>query len=189
AVRLSRLRLGDAVAVLGAGPIGLLCLQVVRAAGAGAVYVSEPAPGRARAAERLGATRVFDPTKADVVSEIVALTGGLGVPVAFECAAGAHSLQQALEMVRREGQVVVVSLAWENVPVLTVEWVGREVEMKTAYGSEPEDWRISLDLMAQGKVRADGVVTEECFLPLERIQEAFEGLMRPSQQVQLVVTF
>ena len=45
AVRLSRLRVGDTAAVLGAGPIGLLCLQVVNAGGA-AAYVTEPAPAR-----------------------------------------------------------------------------------------------------------------------------------------------
>ncbi|MCY4652769.1 MAG: alcohol dehydrogenase catalytic domain-containing protein, partial [Dehalococcoidia bacterium] len=53
AVRLSQLKLGDSVVVLGAGPIGLLCAQVARAAGASKVIVSEPAPARAEAARRL----------------------------------------------------------------------------------------------------------------------------------------
>ena len=48
AVRISKMRLGDTVAVLGAGPIGLLCMQVARAAGASRVFVSEPAPARAK---------------------------------------------------------------------------------------------------------------------------------------------
>ena len=46
AVRLSRLRLGDSAAIIGAGPIGLFCLQVAKASGAGPVFVSEPAPAR-----------------------------------------------------------------------------------------------------------------------------------------------
>ena len=186
AVRLSRLRVGDTAAVLGAGPIGLLCLQVVNAGGA-AAYVTEPAPARATAAGQLGARRVIDPSREDVTSEIVALTDGLGVDVAFECAGARDTLQQALEMVRRSGQVVTVSLAWENVPVLTVEWVGREVEMKAAYGSGPEDWRISLDLMEAGKVRAEPMIGPQSYVPLDGIQEAFESLLTPDPQAQLLV--
>ena len=67
AVRLSQLRLGDSVVVLGAGPIGLLCMQVARAAGASRVIVSEPAPARAEAARRLGADAVINPLEEDAV--------------------------------------------------------------------------------------------------------------------------
>jgi len=187
AVRLSRLHVGDTAAVIGAGPIGLLCLQVVNASGASAAYVSEPAPARAAAAKELGATRVLDPRNEDVVSEIVSATGGLGAPVAFECAAARDTLQQSLEMVKRAGQVVVISLAWEPVPLLTVEWVGREVELKASYGSRPEDWRISLDLMEAGKVRVDPMIGPDHYVPLDGIQEAFESLMTPGPHAQLLV--
>ena len=64
AVRLSDIKLGDTVMVLGAGPIGLLCMQTARAAGATMVIVSEPAPGRAEAARRLGADAVLNPMEA-----------------------------------------------------------------------------------------------------------------------------
>ena len=61
AVRLSQLKLGDSVLVMGAGPIGLFCMQTARAAGATSVFVSEPAPARADAARRLGADRGYQP--------------------------------------------------------------------------------------------------------------------------------
>ena len=57
AVRLSQMKLGDSVVVLGAGPIGLFCMQVARAAGASKVIVSEPAPARAEAARKTGRVR------------------------------------------------------------------------------------------------------------------------------------
>ena len=50
-----QLKLGDQAVVLGAGPIGLFCLQVAKAAGASSVIVSEPAPARAETARALGA--------------------------------------------------------------------------------------------------------------------------------------
>ena len=187
AVRLSELKLGDSVAVLGAGPIGLFCLQVAKAAGASPVLVSEPAPARAEAALRVGADAVFDPTKDDVTAEMVALTGGRGPDVVFECAAAKSTLHDAFNLVRRGGQVVLIALAWEPTSVLPVDWAGMEVKFQASFGSLPEDWRISLELIRSGKVNMDPLLSEAGFIPLEGIQEAFESPIKPTTQLQMVV--
>jgi (R,R)-butanediol dehydrogenase/meso-butanediol dehydrogenase/diacetyl reductase len=123
AVRRSALRLGDTVAVIGAGPIGLLVTQAAKAAGAGRVIVSEPAPGRAEAARRVGADEVVNPFESDAVEQIVALTGGRGPAVVFDCAGLKNTLQQAFDAVRRGGQVVLVAVPWEPLPLLPAEWM------------------------------------------------------------------
>lgn len=187
AVQMSRLKVGDTVAVLGAGPIGLLCIQVARAQGAGAVYVSEPAPFRARAALECGADRVLDPRKVDVVAEMVSLTDGWGPHVVFECAAAPRTLNQALEMARPHGRVVVVALAWGEVPVSPIDWVGREVEMVGSAGTTPEGWHVGLELMRQGKVRVEPMLSKESYVPLQRIQEAFISLIRPTTQLKVLI--
>jgi len=110
AIRLSRIKLGDHVAVLGAGPIGLFCLQVANAAGASSVIVSEPAVARSRVARSLGANEVLDPTVQDVESEIVKLTNGKGPDVVLDCAGLGSTLNQAFNLVRRGGQVVLVAV-------------------------------------------------------------------------------
>ena len=189
AVGVSDLKVGDSVAVLGAGPIGLLCLQVARAAGAGRVFVSEPAPARREAAASLGADAVVDPTREDVVDAMVSLTEGLGPDVVFECAAATSTLDEALSMARRSGEVVLVSLAWEPTQVLPVEWVGREVVLKSSASKRPEDWRMALELIRGRKVRMEPLLSEASFIPLEGIQEAFEALFQPSTQLQMVVRF
>jgi threonine dehydrogenase-like Zn-dependent dehydrogenase len=176
------------VAVVGAGPVGLLCVQVAKAAGAGPVYVSEPAPARARAALESGAAAVVDPMREDPVERIVQLTGGLGPSVVFECAAAEQTLQQSLDMVCPGGQVVVVSLAWRPQWVLSADWITREAELKVSYGSKrSEEWLMALDLMRRGLVRWEALINESCFVPLDRTHEAFEELTRPSTQLQLVV--
>ena len=187
AVRMSDLRLGDTVAVLGAGPIGLLCLQAARAAGAGAVFVSEPARARSKAAAELGADAVFDPTKEDVVQQIVSATGGTGPQIVFDCAGAKPTLDQALNMVQRHGQVVLVALAWEQTSVLPVDWIGREVRLQCSFGSQPEDWRIALNLIEAGKISIEPMVSEADFVPLDQIQRAFEELTNPTVQLQMVV--
>ncbi|MDA1298429.1 MAG: zinc-binding dehydrogenase [Chloroflexi bacterium] len=187
AVRRSRFRVGDRAVVLGAGPIGLLVQQVLQAGGARAVYVSEPAPARAEAARSLGATEVLDPLSRDVVARVLELTDGLGAPVAFDCAAAKPTLQQGLEMVCRGGEVTVVSMAWEDVPLLTVEWIGREVEMKASYGSTPEDWQIVLGLMEQGKINSGPMVGQDSFIGFGDMQSTLSRLITPSDQIQSVL--
>ncbi|MCH7800442.1 MAG: zinc-binding dehydrogenase [Chloroflexi bacterium] len=187
AVRLSQMKLGDSVAVLGAGPIGLLCMQVARAAGASKVIVSEPAPARAEAARKLGADAVLDPTKDDVVARMVELTGGIGPDVVFECAAAKGTLDSAMDMVKRGGQVVLVAIVWTPTDVMPPNWMAREVSLQSSFGTQPEDWRIALDLIRAGKVSMKPLVSEASFLPLDNIQEAFEALCNPSNQVQMVV--
>ena len=187
AVRISQLKLGDSVAVLGAGPIGLLCMQVARAAGASKVVVSEPVPARAEAARKLGADAVIDPTEQDATERIVELTDGLGPDVVFECAASRNTLDQALEVAKRGGQVVLVAIAWEPTAVLPPNWMAREVSLQTTFGTTPNDWRIALELIRAGTVSMEPLVSEASFLPLSDIQDAFEALCEPSTQVQMVV--
>ena len=188
AVRKSELRLGDPVTVLGAGPIGLFCLQAAKAAGAGPVYVSEPAPARSRAALDLGADAVVDPTKEDVVDRMVTLTDGIGPQIVFDCAGAKSTLHQALSIVRRHGQVMLVALAWENTSVLPVDWMAREVRLQSSWASRPKDWRIALDLIRSGKINIQPMVSEAGFIPLEGIQRAFEALVKPSVELQMVVS-
>ena len=90
-------------------------------------------------------------------------------------------------MVRRDGQLLVVSMAWEDVDLLTVEWIGREVEMKAAYGSEPIDWRIGLNLMERGQLSSKSMVTDESFIGFAEMQVSMKRLMKPDEHVQLVL--
>ena len=187
AMRLSDIKLGDSVLVLGAGPIGLLCMQTARAAGATTVIVSEPAPGRAEAAQRLGADAVLNPTDADFEARVVELTGGTGPQVVFECAAAPSTLEQGLDLCARGGQVVMIAIAWEPTPVVPPNWMAREVRMQSSFGTLPEDWRIALDLMRTGRVSVDHMLSGANFVPLEGIQGAFESLCNPTTELQMVV--
>ena len=187
AVRESRLRLGDTAVVLGAGPIGMFCLQVARAAGAASVIVSEPAPARKDAALALGADAVIDPTEEDVVERAVELTGGRGPDVVFDCAGAGSTLDQGLSMVRRDGQVVLVALAWEPTSVLPVDWIAREVNLRASFTALPHEWPIALELMRTGKVDVAPMVPGESYVPLDDIQGVFDSLRRPSTQRQMVV--
>jgi threonine dehydrogenase-like Zn-dependent dehydrogenase len=187
AVRLTGVKLGDYALVLGAGPIGLFSLQCMRLSGASGVYVSEPAPARAALADALGADGVFDPREDNVTERLLNLTGGFGPDVVLDAAGATSTFQLAVETVRQRGRVVVVSLCMEPSPITTVDWVGREVEIKGAYGIARRDWQVSFDLLRRQLVDAVSVVTD--VISLEDIQPTFQALLKPNTQAQAVVAF
>ena len=63
-------------------------------------------------------------------------------------------------MVRRNGQVVLVAIVWNETPVLPPDWMAREVSLKTSFGTQPEDWGIALDLIRSGRVTMEPLVSE-----------------------------
>jgi len=110
ALALARLRPADTVAILGAGPIGVLAMQLALNSGAGAVTVSEPIPERRALAAELGATAVCDPSAVDPADWLSDQTGGRGVDVAIEAAWGGAAVEQAVCMARHAGKVVLVGI-------------------------------------------------------------------------------
>ncbi|MXY78263.1 MAG: zinc-binding dehydrogenase [Chloroflexi bacterium] len=187
AVRRSAVKLGDTVGIVGAGPIGLLCMQAARAAGATRLLVSEPAPARAQLARDLGAAAVVNPREEDVVERFLELTGGLGPDVIFDCAGLGNTLDQALVAVRRRGQVVLVAVPWEPMPLQPADWMAREVDLRVTFGGNPSDWRAALDLLASGRISGEALISDASSIRLDDIQATFEALMQPSSQVQVVV--
>jgi L-iditol 2-dehydrogenase len=105
AVDLAHLNPVETVAILGAGPIGLLAMQVARLAGAGLVYVIDPLPGRAAAAGRMGAD-----AWATSFEQIAVWTQGRGVDVVIEATDSAAAPDQATRAVRIGGRVILAGI-------------------------------------------------------------------------------
>ena len=107
AVDLAHMKPGQTVAVLGAGPIGLMIAAVARAAGASEVYMTEPLADRRQFAREYVADAALDPGNSDVVAQILDLTGGRGVDVAYEAAGAAETPQQCADVVRFGDKVII----------------------------------------------------------------------------------
>jgi L-iditol 2-dehydrogenase len=113
ALGLSRMKAGDAVSVHGAGPIGLMILQLARLAGAAPVFVVEPLPWRRAHAERLGGIPI-DPQKTDAVRAILKSTAGRGVDIGLEAAWGDSAARQAVDAARPGGRIILVGIPEED---------------------------------------------------------------------------
>ncbi len=110
AIERADLKLGDSVAVVGQGPVGLCATAGARALGAGLVIGVEPVAERQQMARRLGANVTLDPTKVDAVAEIKNLTGGLGVDIAVEAIGLQETFETCLGAARRGGTISSVGV-------------------------------------------------------------------------------
>lgn len=108
-VRLASIAAGETVAVIGAGPIGLLTIAALRAVGAGRVWAVEPLAHRRELALKMGAEAALEPGEA--LAEILAGTGKRGVDCAMDCAAGEQTTIQAIQLARNAGRVVLTGIA------------------------------------------------------------------------------
>src|SRR5579863_8628944 len=107
-LRLASIGPGETVAVIGAGPIGLLTIAALRATQAARIWAVEPLVHRRELARGIGADAALEP--AEAVREILNWTGQRGVDCAIDCAAGEHTTNQALQLTRNAGRAVLTGI-------------------------------------------------------------------------------
>jgi len=161
AVNRSGLRMGDSVFVAGVGPIGLMTLQAFRAAGAGAVYVSDLDTSRLELAKKLGATTVFQANDADLISELRDLTDGLGPDIVVETAGSERATAQSIDIVRPGGVVVLVGLApTAGVEMNTLAAIDKEIDIRGVF-RYANTYPAALSMIARGTIDVTSMVTAE----------------------------
>jgi len=169
---------GDAVAVFGSGPIGLLTLQAARAAGATTLIAVDIEDSRLAHARRLGATHTLNDQDGGAVDRVRRITAGLrgfgpeqsGVDVAFETAGTVPTTRNTLAATRPGGVAVLVGLPPDpTVPLDIVSAAGKEIDIRGQFryaGQYPR----AVALTEAGRVDVASLVTHH--FPLERAEEA-----------------
>lgn len=184
AVRSSKVKAGDKVAVFGCGPIGLLVIEALKAAGAAEIYAVELSPERQAKAEELGAI-VVDPSKVDdTVEEIRRLTDG-GVEVAFEVTGVPVVLRQAIQSTDIGGETMIVSIWEKPAEIMPNDIVIQERSVKGVIGYRDVFPQV-LSLMEKGYFSAEKLVTKKIKLD-EVVEEGFESLIKEKNQVKILV--
>jgi (R,R)-butanediol dehydrogenase/meso-butanediol dehydrogenase/diacetyl reductase len=187
AINRSRMKVGDTVVVIGAGPIGLLVMQCALAAGAKQVFVSEPMQARRELAVKLGATAVFDPTQCDVGKEIGKHTDNLKANIVFECVGLPATFDTAIKVSSRRGIICVVGLALKPQEVNFMRLWGQEKEIVFSSGYNDE-FATCIAYLADGRVKIDSLITARIGLD-DYVQKGVKELIsRGDQQIKILVT-
>jgi (R,R)-butanediol dehydrogenase/meso-butanediol dehydrogenase/diacetyl reductase len=166
---------GDTVAIVGAGPIGLITLQAARAAGARKIISIEKAETRKQLALELGATEVVDPLKTEPVAEVRKLTDGLGVDKAFECVGSAETAPLAIQLAKVRGKAVIVGVFEGESKLNFNELVFYERDVVGVW-CYVDEFEAALALLADGRIAGAPLITGR--IKLENIiEKGFEELV------------
>ena len=170
ATDLAHIRVANSVAILGAGPIGLCILQAVKLSGADPIFVSDKLPWRLELAKRFGAIPIHCDEE-DPVQSVLEATDGRGVDVAIEAAWSDHSVQQAAEMARLGGRLVLVGIPGDDGLSLkhsTARRKGLTIRMARRM---KHTYPRAIHLVEQQAVDLPSMISHR--FPLERAPEAF----------------
>lgn len=173
AVRRSGAGQGDTAVVVGAGMIGLLVIQALRAYGAERVVAVDVDEERLRVAQQLGAGVALQPEREDPVATIRELTDGRGAAASFEVVGATAPLQTAVECVAKGGTVTLVGNVSPRVEVPLQSIVTRELTLYGSCASQGE-YPECIELMAAGKIDVAPLLSARA--PLEEGPRWFERL-------------
>ena len=166
---------GDTVLVTGPGAIGQICAQLAKLCGA-YVIVSGTKVDEARLelAKRLGA----DATASDAarLAEMVRQRTEYGVDVVLECSGAAPALNQAFELVRKEGQVTQVGVFGKPVTVDLDKMWKKEIRYRSGFATGASSWEKLQKIYAMNALNLEALISTR--MPLENYKEAFAMVER-----------
>ena len=178
-------KLGDTVAIIGAGPIGLLHLLTVKKIGATKAIVIDLVNERLDFAQKLGADVTINSGKENVEARIKELTGGYGADVAIEAIGLPATWEQALRLTRKGGVV----LEFGGCPPETEVKVNAEMlhygelTVMGTFHATPLHFREALNLIATRTIDVRPLVTRK--MKLDNINEAFEILSTSRNEIKI----
>lgn len=182
AVKRTPLGAGSSAAVLGTGMIGLLVVQVLRAAGVATVIAIDLDDDRLKLALKLGATAAIRADSADLAAGVRRLCAGRGADAVFEVVGLATTVEAAIGCARKGGTVTLVGNAEPRVELPLQSVVTRQITLIGSCASAGE-YPECLELIASGKINVTEFISAEA--PLEegarwfgRLRSREKGLMK-----------
>jgi 6-hydroxycyclohex-1-ene-1-carbonyl-CoA dehydrogenase len=172
-VNRAELKAGEWAVIFGCGGVGLSAVQVAKAIGARVVAV-DIAPWKLEIASALGADIVVDGKDAKAAAKEIRKATGGGADAAFDVIGNPEVIELATQVVKWGGRVIVVGYTEKPVTLQAGRIMFRELEVKGSLGCGLQDFPKVIDLVAQGKVRLDRMVTHR--FALDELNQGFKML-------------
>lgn len=169
---------GETVCVFGAGAIGQMVAQVAKACGATVVIAGiKTDKERLEIARKNGVDRAVDQQSENLSAVLKELTNGVGVDAAVECSGAIPAANKALEVVKKKGRVIQMGVfPKEREEIATDLILHREIMYIGSRSQKPTSWKTAIELMRQGTVVPEKIVTH--IVPLVKWRDAFDAALR-----------
>ncbi len=176
---------GKTVAVFGSGPIGLMGIMCLKAAGVSKIIAIDVLDNRLKMAKDCGATDGVN-SKGDVQAEVRKLTGGLGVDIVFDAAGVPETVNTGIEIVRNGGTMMLVGMASPKIEIEYKHAVVKELKLLTSYMYTSE-MREGLQMIIDGKLDVKKMITS--VLPMSEGPRIFADLASgQSSDIKVILT-
>jgi L-iditol 2-dehydrogenase len=174
----SRVEAEDLVVVLGSGPVGLLAAAAAKAGGAKSVVVAGTdldLEVRLPIAREMGLDYAVSVQQADLKDLVSELTDGVGADLVVEASGAPAAINQAFELVRRDGRICGIGLASsDRVAVSWNQGLLKSVTISFSVSTSWTSWERALSLLATGRVDVAPIISGS--YPLDDFEEAFSTL-------------
>ncbi len=184
----ARVKLGDTVAIIGAGPIGLLHLLTVKKLGAEKAIMIDLVDERLNFAARMGADAIINSGRENAVERVRQLTNGFGADVVIEAIGLPVTWEQALKLARKGGTVLEFggSPPGTEIKVSTEMLHYGELTILGTFHATPLHFRKALNFIASRTIDVRPLVTRK--MNLDEIREAFEVLSTSKSEIKIAIT-
>jgi len=181
------IKMGDTIAIIGAGPIGLLHLIAAKKMGAGKIIISDLVDERLELASRLGADETINAKDEDTIEKTKQLTEGYGADVVIEAIGLPATWEQALKMVRKGGTVLEFGGCppETQIKVSTEQLHYGETTILGTFHATPAHFKKALNLIASGTLNVKPLVTRK--MRLDNIKEAFRILTTSKSDIKIAI--
>jgi L-iditol 2-dehydrogenase len=183
----AEIRAGSTVAIIGAGPMGLVHIQLSRLRGAAQISCSEPNAARRGKATELGADAVIDPSATDAVQTVRDLTDGRGADCVIEAVGSIRTYHDALEMVRRGGTVAAYGAApsTETLELKPFDIYSKELTIVGSYAGTYAAWPDAIALIHSGRFDPSKLISD--VLPLTDVVAGVEAAEQDKNVIKMQV--
>lgn len=181
----SNVSLGDAVAVFGAGPIGLLQIIAAKASGASTIIALDLSDDRLEKAKELGATHIINSGQGDPVQAVREIVPE-GVDVSFEVAGVAPTFKQAIDVTKARGNLMIVSIFARPIEWNPLQLTNTGVNILSSIVYTPSTFQRTIDAMSSGQLKPQGIITSQIELD-EIVEKGFEILTTDKSQSKILV--
>jgi len=174
AVNRTTIKLGDRVAIIGAGIIGLTVLLAAKAAGAGNVSVVDILDYRLEFAKNFGADLAINSKTEDIEKRVNEVTDGNGADVVLEAVGLEATVRDAMRVLGRGGRLTILGNLEQTMRLDVMDAVVKEFDIKGSYCYDIDDFKRALNLIEDGRVDVKTLITN--VLPLNEAKTGFKLL-------------
>jgi len=187
AVAQAHIRPYDSIYLVGAGPIGLLTLAVLKLTGGQRIIVADTSDARLEIARAMGANVTVNPTKQNARDVVNDFTNGAGVDIAFEAVGITPTVMQTLEVTRNKGLIVWIGNNSRKVEIDMQAIVTRELNVMGTYGATDEEFQRSLQMLADGCIPTKQLINRRA--TLSEGAELFDQLLASPETIKCMINF